>query len=341
MASDEQLVDYLRWTTAELLQARTRLEEAESKRQEPIAIVGMACRFPGEVSTAEELWELVDGEHDAITSFPTDRGWELDDLGDPGRQQPSYPQLGGFVDGAFDFDAELFGMSPKEALATEPQQRMLLEAAWEAIENAGIDPQRLRGTPTAVYTGATSHGYASRLEHVPADLLGYLGNGSAASLASGRVAYALGLQGAAVSLDTGCSSALVATHLACHALREGECELALAGGVALFYTPGTFAVTASAPGMMAADGHCKPFAASADGMVYGEGAGTLLLQRLSDARREGRRILGVIRGSAVNQDGASTGLSAPSGPSQQRVIRAALADAQLTVADVDAVEGHG
>ncbi len=341
MANDDRLVEYLRWTTAELHQTQTRLREIESERQEPIAIVGMACRFPGGVSGPEELWALVDGERDAISSFPTDRGWQIDDLRDPGRRSPSYPQLGGFVQDAFDFDAGFFGMGPREATATEPQQRMLLEVAWEAIEHAGVDPVRLRGTPTGVYAGATAHGYASRLDRVPADMLGHLGNGSAGSLASGRVAYTLGLQGAAVSLDTGCSSALVATHLACHALRQGESELALAGGVALFYTPGTIAVTASAPGMMAADGRCKPYSAAADGMVYGEGAGMLLLQRLSGARRDGRRIHGLIRGSAVNQDGASTGLSAPNGPSQQRVIRAALAGAQLTPADIDAVEGHG
>ena len=341
MANDDRLVEYLRWTAAELHQTQTRLQEIESERQEPIAIVGMACRFPGGVRTPEELWDLVDGGQDAISSFPVDRGWEVDDLRGAGRQQPSYAQLGGFVHDAFDFDAEFFGMGEQEARATEPQQRMLLEVAWEAIEHAGIDPQRLRGTSTGVYTGATAHGYASRLEHVPADMLGHLGNGSAGSLASGRVAYTLGLQGAAVSLDTGCSSALVATHLACHALRQGESGLALAGGVALFYTPGTIAVTAGAPGMMAADGRCKPFAAAADGMVYGEGAGMLLLQRLSDARREGRRVHGLIRGSAVNQDGASTGLSAPNGPSQQRVIRAALASARLSPTDVDAVEGHG
>ena len=340
MANDDRLVEYLRWTAAELHQTQTRLQEIESERQEPIAIVGMACRFPGGVRTPEELWDLVDGGQDAISTFPVDRGWEVDDLRD-GRQQPSYVQLGGFVGDAFDFDAGFFGMGEQEARATEPQQRMLLEVAWEAIEHAGIDPQKLRGTTTGVYAGATSHGYASRLEQVPADMLGHLGNGSAGSLASGRVAYALGLQGAAVSLDTGCSSALVATHLACHALRQGESGLALAGGVALFYTPGTIAVTASAPGMFASDGRCKPFAAAADGMVYGEGAGMLLLQRLSDARREGRRIHGLIRGSAVNQDGATTGLSAPSGPSQQRVIRAALAGAGLAPTDVDAVEGHG
>ncbi|KUJ40292.1 hypothetical protein ACZ90_68840 [Streptomyces albus subsp. albus] len=338
MANDQRLVEALRWTTAELHQARTRLRQAESAQREPIAIVGMACRFAGGVRTPEQLWQLLDGDRDAITGFPTDRGWPSDEWRD---RQPAYAERGGFIEDAFDFDAEFFGMSPPEALATEPQQRMLLETAWEAVEHAGIDPHRLRGSDTGVYAGATAHGYAARLDRAPADLLGHLGNGSAGSLASGRVAYTLGLQGAAVSLDTGCSSALVAAHLACQALRQHECSLALAGGVALFYTPGTIAVTASTPGMLAVDGRCKPFAADADGMVYGEGAGMLLLQRLSDAQRDGRRVLGLIRGSAVNQDGATTGLAAPNGPSQQRVIRAALDAAQLTPAEVDAVEGHG
>ncbi|MDX3233936.1 type I polyketide synthase [Streptomyces sp. ME19-01-6] len=341
MANDEKLVEYLKWTTAELLQAQTRVRELEEERREPIAIVGMACRFPGGVRTPDELWTLVDGDQDAITSFPADRGWDLDDVHEPGWTPPPYPQLGGFIEDVFDFDATFFGMNARQALATEPQQRALLEVAWEAIENAGIDPTRLRDTDTAVYAGATAHGYAAGLESIPPDLLGYLGNGAAGSLASGRLAFSFGLQGAAVSLDTGCSSALVAAHLACTALRRGECGMALAGGVGLLYTPAPIALSATGPGMMAPDGRCKPFSDASDGMVYGEGAGMLLLQRLRDARRDGRRILGVIRGSAVNQDGQSTGLSAPSGPSRQRVIRAALEDAGLAPGDVDAVEGHG
>ncbi|MEO5876945.1 MAG: beta-ketoacyl synthase N-terminal-like domain-containing protein, partial [Streptosporangiaceae bacterium] len=274
MNDADKLVDYLKWTTAELHRTQGLLRAAESGRHEPIAIVGMACRFPGGVRTPQELWDLLAEGRDAVSGFPTDRGWDLENLYHPDPDHPgtSYVRSGGFVHDAADFDAGFFGMSEEEAVAIEPQQRLLLEVAWETLESAGIDPRTLRGSPTGVYAGVSYHDYASRLRYTPADLMAYLGNGNAASVASGRIAYTVGLVGAAVSLDTACSSSLTAIHLASQALRQGECSLALAGGSAVMYTANTFLLS-SGQRALAPDSRCKPFAAASDGMVWGEGAG--------------------------------------------------------------------
>lgn len=342
MTHENKFRDLVKKMAVDLRQARARVDELEERDHEPVAVVGIGCRFPGGANTPEALWDLLTEERETLGAFPTDRDWDLEGLFAPDPDAPgsTYVRAASFLDGAGDFDPAFFGVNPREALAMDPQHRLVLETAWEGLERAGIVPSTLRSTPTGVFVGMVGQTYGPPVQDSTAELIGYRMLGAMPAVAAGRLSYTLGLEGPAVTVDTACSSSLVALNLAMRSLRSGETGLALAGGATVFTDTSSW-VSFSGHGALAGDGRCKAFSEHADGTGWGEAAGMLVLERLSDARRNGHRVLAVLRGGAIGQDGASSGLTAPSGPAQERVIRQALADARLTPGEVDAVEAHG